>query len=99
MQTDDSLEKVPDAGEDRGQKEKRVSEDEKARQHYGYNEHGQTLGDGEGQGDLACCSPRHRKESDTTGQLNHHHHQGYHPCRCINPICLHTYHKRATFST
>ena len=26
----------------------------------------QTLGDGEGQGSLVCCSPRGRKESDTT---------------------------------
>ena len=25
-----------------------------------------TLGDGEGQGSLACCSPRGRKESDMT---------------------------------
>ena len=28
------------------------------------------LGDGEGQGSLACCSPWGRKESDTTKQLN-----------------------------
>ena len=36
------------------------------------NGHGseQTLGDGEGQGSLACCSPRGCKESDTTEQLN-----------------------------
>ena len=26
----------------------------------------QTPGDGEGQGSLACCSPRGRRESDTT---------------------------------
>ena len=26
----------------------------------------QTLEDGEGQGSLACCSPRDRKESDMT---------------------------------
>ena len=30
----------------------------------------QTLGDGEGQGSLAGCSPWGRKESDTTEQLN-----------------------------
>ena len=30
----------------------------------------QALGDGEGQGRLACCSPWGRKESDTTEQLN-----------------------------
>ena len=33
-------------------------------------EHGQTLGDGEGQGSLVCCSPWGHKESDTTKQLN-----------------------------
>ena len=26
----------------------------------------QTLGDSEGQGSLACCSPRGRKQSDST---------------------------------
>ena len=31
---------------------------------------GQTLGDGEGQGRLACRSPCSCKESDMTGQLN-----------------------------
>ena len=30
----------------------------------------QTLGDGEGQGSLACCSPWGHKESDTTEPLN-----------------------------
>ena len=30
----------------------------------------QTLGDGEGQGSLACCSPRGHKESDTTYRLD-----------------------------
>ena len=36
-----------------------VSEDEMAGQHHWCNEHelGQTLGYGEGQGSLACCSP------------------------------------------
>ena len=29
-----------------------------------------TLGDGEGQGSLACCCPWGFKESDTTEQLN-----------------------------
>ena len=61
--------KVPDAGEDRGQKEKSESEDEMAEQHHRCNEHElrQTLGDGEGQGSLVCCSPYGCKESDTTG--------------------------------
>ena len=35
------------------------------------NELGQTLGDGEGQGSLECCSPWDPKESDMTGQLNY----------------------------
>ena len=30
----------------------------------------QALGDGEGQGSLACCSPWDRKESDMTVRLN-----------------------------
>ena len=33
------------------------------------HELGQTPGDGEGQGDLACCRPWGHEESDTTGQL------------------------------
>ena len=31
----------------------------------------QALGDGDGQGGLACCSPWGPKESDTTEKLNH----------------------------
>ena len=34
------------------------------------NEFEQALGDGEGQGSLACCSPWGHKELDTTEQLN-----------------------------
>ena len=34
------------------------------------HELGQTLGDGEGQGGLLCCSPWGCKELDTTEQLN-----------------------------
>ena len=43
--------KVTDAGQDRGQKEKRMSDDEMAGQHHQCNEHelGQTLGEGKGQ--------------------------------------------------
>ena len=45
-----------------------MTEDEIVRQHYQLNEHEfeQTLGDSEGQGSLACCSPWGRKESDMT---------------------------------
>ena len=54
--------KVSDAGKDGGQK-KRTSEDEMAGQHHQCNERelGQTLGDGEGQGSLAYCSPWDRR--------------------------------------
>ena len=63
--------KVPDAGKDQEQEEKRASEDEMAGWHHWYNAHElwHTLGDGEGQGGLAWCSPWDRKESDTTRQL------------------------------
>ena len=39
--------------------------------HHQLNEHEfeQALGDGEGQGNLLCCSPWSRKELDTTEQL------------------------------
>ena len=39
--------------------------------HHQYNGHelGQTAGDGEGQGCLACCHPWGHKESDRTGLL------------------------------
>ena len=64
--------KDPDAGEDWGQEEKEATEDEMVRLHHRLNGHEfeQTLGDGEGQGSLACCSPRGHKESDTTERLN-----------------------------
>ena len=66
--------KVPDAGKDWGQKEKRASEDETTGLYHQCNEQeiGQTPGDGEGQGGLACCSPWSHTESDMTGQLNDH---------------------------
>ena len=64
--------KVPDAGKDCEWKEKRASEDEMAGWHHQCNGHelGQTSGDGEGQGGLACCDPWGLKQLDTTGQLN-----------------------------
>ena len=60
--------KDPDAGEDWGQEDKRVTEDKMVGWHHELNEHKseQTLGDGEGQGSQACCSPWGHKESDTT---------------------------------
>ena len=45
-----------------------MTEDEMAGWHHLFNEHdlGQTLGDSEGQGSLACYSPWGHKELDTT---------------------------------
>ena len=42
------------------------------RWHHQFNGHEfeQALGDGEGQGSLACCTPRGGQESDMTEQLN-----------------------------
>ena len=63
------IEKDPDAGKDWGQEEKRAKEDEMVGWHHRFNGHetGQTLGDGEGQGGLECCSSWSSKELDTTG--------------------------------
>ena len=49
-----------------------MTEDEMIGWHHQFNGHelGQTLGDGEGQGSLACCSPWDHKESDISWQLN-----------------------------
>ena len=57
-----------DAEKDRGQEENGTIEDEMVGWHHRLNGHEfeQTLGDGEGQESLACCSPWDRKESDTT---------------------------------
>ena len=50
----------------------KMTEDEMVGWHYQLNEpeFEQTLGDGEGQGRLACCGPWGCRESDTTEQLN-----------------------------
>ena len=49
-----------------------MTEDEIVGCHHQLNGHEfkQALGDGEGQGSLACCSPWGQKESDKTEQLN-----------------------------
>ena len=61
-----------DAGRDWGQEKKGTTEDEMAGWHHWLNgcESEWTLGDGDGQGGLACCNSWGRKESDTTEQLN-----------------------------
>ena len=64
--------KDPDAGKDWRQEDKGSTEDEMVGWHHWLNgqEFEQALGDGDGQGSLACCSPWGRKESDTIEQLN-----------------------------
>ena len=58
--------------EDWRQEEKMLTEDKMVGWHHWFNRHelGQTLGDGEGQGSLVCCSPCGCEESNTTWQLN-----------------------------
>ena len=60
--------KDPDAGKDWREEEKWVIEDELVGWHHQLNgyEFEQTLGEGEGQGSLACCSAWDFKQSDTT---------------------------------
>ena len=60
------IRKDPDAGKDRRQEEKRMTEDEMVGWHHQLNGHEfeQAPEDGEGQGSLACCSPWGHEESD-----------------------------------
>ena len=62
------IRKDPDAGKDGRQEEKGMTEDEMVGWHHRLNGHEfeQTLGDGEGQGWLACGSPWDLKELDVT---------------------------------
>ena len=54
------------------QEEKGMTEDETVGWHHRLDGHEfeQAPGVGDGQGSLACCSPRGRKELDTTERLN-----------------------------
>ena len=49
-----------------------MTEDEMVEWHHQFSGHelGQTLGDGEGQGSLECCSPWSCKELDTIWRPN-----------------------------
>ena len=60
--------KEPDAGKDWGKEEEGVTEDEIVGWHHRLNGHEfkQILGDGEGEGSLACCGSWGHKELDTT---------------------------------
>ena len=66
------IRKDPDAGKDWRREEKWMTEDEMVGWHHQLNGHKfeQVLGDGEGQGSLACFSPWGCKESNTTEWLN-----------------------------
>ena len=64
--------KDPIAGKDWRWEEKGTTEHKMVEWHHWLNGHEfeQALGDGEGQGSLACCSPWGGKELDTTELLN-----------------------------
>ena len=68
------IRKDSDAGKDSGQGEKGTTEDKMVGWHHWLSGHEseQAMGDGEGQGSLACCSPwgHSCKELDMTEQLN-----------------------------
>ena len=66
------LGKGSDAGKDWGREEKGMTEDEMVGWRHRLNGHEfrWTLGVGDGQGGLACCSSWGHKESDTTEWLN-----------------------------
>ena len=67
----DSLEKTVRLG-GIGSRRRRGRPDEMAGRHHRLSGHrfGWTLGVGDGQGGLTCCSSQGRKESDTTERLN-----------------------------
>ena len=62
----------PDAGKDWRQEEKGMTEDEMVGWHHWLDGHEfeQALGDAEGQGSRACCSPWGCKETDMIKRLN-----------------------------
>ena len=74
--------KDPDAGKDWRQDEKGIIEDEMVGWHHRLNGHEseQAPGVGDGQGNLACCSPRGHKELDMTEQRN------WRPTKMLNVI-------------
>ena len=81
--------KDPDAGKDRRQEEKGMTEDEMVGWHHWLSGHEfeQTLGDGEGQGSLECCSPWCCKDSDMTELLNINNNNGHRPTTTIHLLC------------
>ena len=79
--------KDSDAGRDWGQEEKGMTEDEMAGWHHGLDgrESEWTLGDGDGQGDLARCDSWGRKESDTTERLHSLTHSAFFTVQLSHP--------------
>ena len=55
----------------------------------------QTLGDGEGQGSLVCCSPGGHKESDTTERLNNSNSKVHNTCNVFEPSPNHPPHPQS----
>ena len=72
MRRTDSLEKTLMLGKIEGRMRKGVTENEMIGWHHQLNGHEfeQTVGDGKGQGSLACCRSWGHKESDMTERLN-----------------------------
>ena len=69
----------------------RKAEAEMVGWHHRLNEHEsqQTLGDREGQGSLACCSPQGCKDLDVTEQVNNNNEEGRAAWRCPRRACGH----------
>ena len=84
------IRKDPDAGKDWRQEEKGTTEDEMIEWHHWLKGHEfeQALGDGEGQGSLACCSPWDCKDSDTTEWLNNNTHISHSVTCCCSYSCF-----------
>ena len=77
------IRKDPDAAENWRQEEKGTTEDKMVGWHHTkFNGHEleQAPGDGEGQGNLACCSRRGHKESHMTEWLNNNHSHAFTHC-------------------
>ena len=80
MRRTDSLEKTLDAGKDWRQEEKGTTEDEMVGWHHQLNGHEleQAPGVGDGQGGLACCSPRRVRRNWTELNENNEHNNRSH---------------------
>ena len=83
----------PDAGENWGQEEKGTTEDKIVGWHHRLNGHGfgWTLGVGDGQGSLVCCSPWICKELDMTERMNwtELRQWGLYQANTLTNMCLH----------